>query len=87
MARIRLIRPQPQAATTRDTDDKHLRVFKVSYAGGKRNPHRRPRLTITAEWLERAGFEIGDVVVLSISEGRIVLRTVDDDIVRDLLAE
>lgn len=82
MAKIMLRKPEP----TRSVDDKHLRVFKVSYSGRAADKH-RPRLTIVGDWLERAGFEIGDVVVVSISEGRIVLRTVDDDVVRDLLGD
>jgi hypothetical protein len=84
MARITWRKP-PEAE--RSVDDKSLRVFKVSYSGKKGSDHIRPRLEIVGDWLERAGFATGDVVVVSISKGRIVLRTVDDGIMRDLLAE
>lgn len=39
----------------------------------------KPKITISGNWLKKAGFEIGEKVTISVSENLLIIQKIDND--------
>jgi toxic protein SymE len=54
----------------------NLRKLTVSSSYHKarwKKPTFKPKLTISGDWVEKAGFEIGDKVTISVSQNQLII--------------
>jgi len=54
----------------------NLRKIKISYQYQKtvfKKPILKPKLILSGDWLQRAGFEIGENVIISVSQNQLII--------------
>jgi toxic protein SymE len=59
-----------------------LRKIKISYQYQKtvfKKPILKPKLILSGDWLQRAGFEIGENVIISVSNNLLIIEKLDNE--------
>jgi toxic protein SymE len=60
----------------------NLRKIKISYQYQKtvfKKPILKPKLILSGDWLQRAGFEIGENVIISVSNNLLIIQKIDNE--------
>ena len=59
-----------------------LRKIKISYQYQKtvlKKPILKPKLILSGDWLQSAGFEIGENVIISVSNNLLIIEKIDNE--------
>jgi len=51
-----------------------LKISSTYYKPQFKRPIFRPKLTISGDWVEKAGFNIGDAVTVSVSQNLLIIQ-------------